>query len=48
LDFMRKIDVRYFGLTPAQYGSLAVAVTGIVILAGAQRNLLGETPKEAG
>jgi phosphatidylglycerol---prolipoprotein diacylglyceryl transferase len=32
LDFLRKIDVRYIGFTPAQYGSLALAVTGIIIL----------------
>jgi phosphatidylglycerol:prolipoprotein diacylglycerol transferase len=38
LDFMRKIDVRYFGLTPAQYGSLALAVAGILILARSHRS----------
>jgi phosphatidylglycerol:prolipoprotein diacylglycerol transferase len=41
LDFLRKIDVRYFGLTPAQYGSLALTVTGILIIVRAHRAVLG-------
>ena len=32
LDFMRHIDVRYFGMTPGQYGSIAVLLAGIVVL----------------
>ena len=32
LDFARYIDVRYFGLTPAQWGSLAVTAVGIGIM----------------
>jgi hypothetical protein len=40
LDFMRKIDVRYVHFTPGQYGSLAVAAAGILILRRAhQRGL---------
>jgi phosphatidylglycerol---prolipoprotein diacylglyceryl transferase len=42
LDFLRKIDVRYIGLTPAQYGSLALAVSGILILTRARQYALAE------
>jgi phosphatidylglycerol---prolipoprotein diacylglyceryl transferase len=41
LDFMRKIDVRYFGLTPGQYGSIAVALAGALILIHARQGRLG-------
>lgn len=32
LDFLRAIDVRYGGLTPGQWGSIALVVVGAVIL----------------
>lgn len=32
LDFMRKVDVRYFNLTPGQWGSIALLIVGIYIL----------------
>jgi phosphatidylglycerol:prolipoprotein diacylglycerol transferase len=41
LDFMRQIDVRYLGLTPGQYGSLAVVVAGLLILLRARAGRLG-------
>lgn len=31
LDFMRKVDVRYAGLTPGQWGSIALLFVGIYI-----------------
>ena len=33
VDFLRIIDVRYYGLTPGQYGCIALALTGAAILA---------------
>lgn len=33
LDFLRIVDARYAGLTPAQYGSLALLASGVLILA---------------
>lgn len=39
LDFLRKIDVRYLGLTPGQYGSVVVIVAGAFLVArAAKRN----------
>jgi phosphatidylglycerol:prolipoprotein diacylglycerol transferase len=32
LDYLRKVDVRYLGLTPAQYGSVVVFAAGVFIL----------------
>lgn len=32
LDFLRIVDARYFGLTPAQYGSLALFVCGLWLM----------------
>lgn len=32
LDFWRQVDVRYGGLTPGQYGSIALLLVGIYIL----------------
>jgi phosphatidylglycerol---prolipoprotein diacylglyceryl transferase len=32
IDFARYADVRYFGLTPAQWGSVVVTVAGIAIM----------------
>jgi len=37
LDFFRSDDARYVGLTPGQYGSVALAAVGILILRGAFR-----------
>ena len=31
-DFLRTVDVRYFGLTPGQWGSLALIVVGVLIV----------------
>jgi phosphatidylglycerol---prolipoprotein diacylglyceryl transferase len=40
LDFLRQVDVRYAGLTPGQYGSIAVFVVGLVIFARVRRGAL--------
>jgi phosphatidylglycerol:prolipoprotein diacylglycerol transferase len=32
LDYLRARDVRYFGLTPAQYGAVALLIVGVLIL----------------
>lgn len=32
LDFLRRVDVRYAGLTPGQYGSIALLLVGLYIL----------------
>jgi len=37
LDFLRSDDVRYLGLTPAQYGALAVVVVGFLLLRRTQK-----------
>jgi phosphatidylglycerol:prolipoprotein diacylglycerol transferase len=31
-DFLRTVDVRYFGLTPGQWGALALIVVGVLII----------------
>lgn len=36
-DFLRLVDVRYFGLTPGQWGSIALLLFGAGIVAAAQR-----------
>ena len=33
VDFLRLVDVRYGGLTPGQYGCIALLVLAVVILA---------------
>lgn len=38
LDFLRKIDVRYFGLTPAQHGAVLVFIVGALIAARLSRS----------
>lgn len=38
LDFLRKIDVRYLGLTPGQYGSILLLVAGALVIAHAHRS----------
>lgn len=38
LDFLRKIDVRYLGLTPGQYGAALLLVAGVVLLVRALRD----------
>jgi phosphatidylglycerol:prolipoprotein diacylglycerol transferase len=43
LDFLRKVDVRYFGLTPGQYGSLALLVVGIWIVYQARQGRFERT-----
>ena len=32
VDFLRIVDVRYYGLTPAQYGCIVLALAGVAIL----------------
>jgi phosphatidylglycerol:prolipoprotein diacylglycerol transferase len=32
VDYLRIVDVRYFGLTPGQYGCIALFIVGLVIL----------------
>jgi phosphatidylglycerol---prolipoprotein diacylglyceryl transferase len=41
LDFLREVDVRYFGLTPGQYGAVAFVVTGIAIVSASRRAVFG-------
>jgi phosphatidylglycerol:prolipoprotein diacylglycerol transferase len=38
LDFLRYDDARYFGLTPGQYGSIALVAVGLLILRRARRS----------
>ncbi|MDP3985241.1 MAG: prolipoprotein diacylglyceryl transferase [bacterium] len=38
LDFLRAYDTRYFGFTPAQYGSLIMAIMGIWMVIKIRRN----------
>lgn len=38
LDFLRVYDVRYGGLTPAQYGSLLLVVAGILLVTRIRRS----------
>lgn len=45
LDFLRKIDVRYFGLTPGQYGAIVVFIVGAVLAARLSRSA---PPRPAG
>lgn len=42
LDILRFVDARYFGFTPGQYGSLALAVVGILIMRRAHRLALAQ------
>jgi phosphatidylglycerol:prolipoprotein diacylglycerol transferase len=44
LDFLRANDTRYFGLTPAQYGAIAVLLAGAVFLGRAAGRGLRPTP----
>ncbi|WP_437331214.1 prolipoprotein diacylglyceryl transferase family protein [Sorangium sp. So ce381] len=37
LDFLRIVDVRYAGLTPGQYGAIALFIAGLVLLIGSTR-----------
>lgn len=37
LDFLRIMDARYFGLTPAQYFSLSIFIFGLLLLIGRRR-----------
>jgi phosphatidylglycerol---prolipoprotein diacylglyceryl transferase len=41
LDFLRQVDVRYFGFTPGQYGAIALVATGIVIVSASHRAVFG-------
>lgn len=48
LDFLRArdgaiVDQRYFGLTPAQYGSLAMVVVGVALFVVHRRRLRGKS-----
>ncbi len=40
LDFLRAHDTRYFGLTPAQFGALAMLLAGAALLGNAGRRRL--------
>lgn len=40
LDYLRKVDVRYFGLTPGQYGAIALMVVGIFLFRYLKRRSL--------
>lgn len=45
VDFLRIVDVRYGGLTPGQYGCVALAIGGLVILIGRSRaDRSGDSP----
>jgi hypothetical protein len=37
VDFLRIVDVRYGGLTPGQYGCVALALGGVVVLVARSR-----------
>lgn len=37
VDFLRTVDVRYLGLTPGQWGCIALVVVGLVLLRGQAR-----------
>jgi phosphatidylglycerol:prolipoprotein diacylglycerol transferase len=41
-DFLRIVDVRYGGLTPGQYGSIALFVAGVSLLVARQRFTAGQ------
>jgi phosphatidylglycerol:prolipoprotein diacylglycerol transferase len=48
-DFLRIIDVRYFGLTPAQYGCIGLAILGVtIILRGRRYRPLTSAPAGTG
>lgn len=38
VDFLRTVDVRYFGLTPGQYGCIALLIVGLVTMRGLRRD----------
>jgi phosphatidylglycerol:prolipoprotein diacylglycerol transferase len=40
-DFLRKVDVRYFGLTPGQYGTIGLLALGLIVLARGRSGRLG-------
>jgi len=42
-DFLREVDVRYFGFTPGQYGAVGLVVVGILIVRNGRR-LTANTP----
>jgi phosphatidylglycerol:prolipoprotein diacylglycerol transferase len=43
-DFLRTRDVRYFGLTPGQWGALVLLVVGVLLLQRAQKKGGAEAP----
>jgi phosphatidylglycerol:prolipoprotein diacylglycerol transferase len=43
-DFLRKNDIRYGGLTPGQWGALAVIVVGVLLLRMSMRKGEAEVP----
>ena len=46
VDFLRTVDVGYFGLTPGQYGCIPLVLVGLVTMLGLRRN--GATAVAAG
>jgi phosphatidylglycerol:prolipoprotein diacylglycerol transferase len=47
-DFLRIVDVRYLGLTPGQYGCIALAVTGAAVLIARRHPGGPSSPAHAG
>jgi phosphatidylglycerol:prolipoprotein diacylglycerol transferase len=43
-DFLRTIDVRYLGLTPGQWGAIALLIVGVVLLRAAKKRGEAEAP----
>lgn len=43
-DFLRIVDTRYLGLTPGQWGSIALLLTGIYLLVWTRRKAAEEPP----
>jgi phosphatidylglycerol:prolipoprotein diacylglycerol transferase len=44
VDYLRMIDVRYLGLTPGQYGCVALVLAGIAILAHRRSHTMEPAP----
>jgi phosphatidylglycerol:prolipoprotein diacylglycerol transferase len=44
VDFLRVVDVRYFGLTPGQYGCIALVVVGGYLIASERARVASRPP----
>jgi phosphatidylglycerol:prolipoprotein diacylglycerol transferase len=43
-DFLRTVDVRYLGLTPGQWGAIALLIVGVLLLRAAKKRGEAEAP----